>query len=333
MKAWLAGWMFLASAQVGAQALQPVQGQREGTQERGEDRQEPKSEVLDRWRYLRFEVEKVHPEVSVGLVKRWVFRDTFPPDLLAKVKQNPRLKPSRFPFSPQLEGEGQTDSGYMRWPPREREGKNTAALLWYLNGERKELAVNVDLELDHRVGEGSTSFRQSFDELEALVDLSNSQLLAVVYSGIQLPDRIDSPPDVEVESTLHVSFSGSLTDGSSRSVRSADHLLSGEITNALGSLGQVDFSNESHYGITLGWLGYEHLHHTLAFLNVGGEQNVDFLYTISGDAFPLGLVRRQLQEDGWPLVLRGVEHIGYSEGRVSVFRRVEYSLSKKRGSR
>ena len=207
-----------------------------------------------------------------------------------------------------------------------REGKDTGALLWYINGKRKEFAVNVDLVLDQKVGEASSPFREFFDELEVFVDLSKSQLSAVAYGGIQLPDRSTPSSDLEVESTLHVSVSGPLTDRSSRSVRSADHLLSGEITNALGSLGQLAFSNESHYWITLGWLGYEHLYHSLAFLDGEAEETIDFLYTVSGDAFHLRLVRQQLKDDGWPLVLRGIEPIGHSERRVPIFRRVEYTL-------
>ena len=122
MKRWLSIWMLFTSAQVWAQALQPVEEKKKGIGEKVVRVRESETVVLGRWRYVRFEVEEVHPEVSVALVKRWVFGDTFPQGLLRKVKGNPRLKPFRLPFSPQLDRQAETDSGYMRWAPQGREG-------------------------------------------------------------------------------------------------------------------------------------------------------------------------------------------------------------------
>jgi hypothetical protein len=45
--------------------------------------------------------------------------------------------------------------------------------------------------------------------------------------------------------------------------------------------------------------------------------------------FPLRLVSRQIRDDGWPLVLRGREYVGSTADGVSVFRPVEYHLSKR----
>ncbi len=329
MDRWLTILVFFSFTQVWAQALQQVQGQRDVTGEKVVRMEEPKAIVLNRGRYYRFDVEELYPEVSVALVKRWVFRDTFPQDLLRKVKGSPLLKQSRLSFLLNDDRKVETDSGYIRWVPDDGEGKDTGALLWHINGKSTEFVVNVDLVLDHTVGKARPPFGKSFGPLRLTVDLSQSQLLAAEYADINLPDQSTQSSSVDVENTLHVSLSGSLTDRSSKSVRSADGPLSGEITNALGSLRQLVFTNESHYGITLGWLGYEHLLHGMAFVTSESEGTIDFTYTVSGDSFPLSLVRQQLQDAGWPLVLRGTEYVGNSEEGVPIFRRVEYTLSKK----
>ena len=66
------------------------------------------------------------------------FRDTFPQNLLRKVKGSPLLKQSRLSFLLNDDRKVETDSGYIRWVPDDGEGKDTGALLWYINGKSKE---------------------------------------------------------------------------------------------------------------------------------------------------------------------------------------------------
>ena len=153
-----------------------------------------------------------------------------------------------------------------------------------------------------------------------------SRLSGVEYGNNKLSDQSNSRSLVQVQNSLHVSFSGSLSDQSAQSITTTDTLMSGEMDAVLDRLRQVGFNNESHHGITLGWLGYQQLRHGLVFLRQ--DKAVDFEYTVSGDAFPLLLVRRQLQQDGWPLVLRGKEYVGRSEDGLHVFRPVECNLSR-----
>ncbi len=53
--------------------------------------EEPKTIVLNRGRYCRFDVEELYPEVSVALVKRWVFGCFFREVLLSAEYSPPRL--------------------------------------------------------------------------------------------------------------------------------------------------------------------------------------------------------------------------------------------------
>ena len=301
-------------------------GQGKVTEDRVLSEQEPKTITLTRGRYYRFEVQTLRPLVAVVLVKQWVFGKDFPNGLLEKIKTNSGFKKSKLPLFTNQESELEPDTGYIRWRAKEDESRSPGALLWYLNGESKELVLYVDLALDHSLAEGQSPIQTSFGPLRISADLKMSLLSGVGYDDIELPDQSSDPSSIEVQNSLHASFSGSLSDQSSQSIKTTDTLFSGEMNEILERLRQVGFSNDSHHGITLGWLGYQHLKHGLVFLN--RDNTVEFEYTISGDAFPLLLVRRQLQQDGWPLVLRGKEYVGRSEDGLHVFRPVECTLSR-----
>ncbi len=303
-------------------------GQVKGTKNIGLQEQEAKSITLTRGRYYRFEVQKLRPLVSVVLVKQWVFDEDFPAGLLEKIKSHSGFKKSKLPLFTNQETKLEPDTGYIRWRGEKGESKSPGALLWYLNGKSKELVLYVDLTLDHALAEEQPPLRTSFGPLRISADLKMSLLSGVEYDDNALPDQSDSLAAVEVQNSLHVSFSGSLSDQSAQSITTTDTLLSGEMDEVLDRLRQIGFGNESHHGITLGWLGYQHLRHGLVFLRQ--DKTVDFEYTVSGDAFPLLLVRRQLQQDGWPLLLRGKEYVGRSEDGLHVFRPVECNLSRVR---
>ncbi len=300
--------------------------QEKGTRDSGLQGQAPKTIELTRGRYYRFEVQKLSPLVSVVLIKQWVFGEDFPAGLLEKIKANSGFKKSTLPVFTNQNGGHEPDSGYIRWRAREGESRSPEALLWYLNGEIKELVLYVDLALDHSLAEGQPKIQTSFGPLRISADLKMSLLSGVGYDDIELPDQSRGPSLIEVKNSLHASFSGSLSDQSSQSIRTTDTLFSGEMNEMLERLRQVVFSNDSHHGITLGWLGYQQLKHGLVFLN--REKTVEFEYAISGDAFPLLLIRRQLRQNGWPLVLRGKEYVGRSEDGLHVFRPVECTLSR-----
>ncbi len=300
--------------------------QQEGTTDDGLQKQDPKTTTLTRGRYYRFEVQKLRPLVSVVLIKQWVFGTDFPKGLLEKIKANPGFKKSELPLLTSQKSELEPDTGYIRWRAEEGKSKSPGALLWYLNGVSKELALYVDLVLDHSLAEGKPVVQSSFGPLRISADLKMSLISGVGYDDIVLPDQSLGPSSLDVRNSLHVSFSGNLSDQSSQSISTADTLFSGEMNGILGRLRQVGFSNDSHHGITLGWLGYQHLKHGLVFLR--RDSTVDFEYTVSGEAFPLLLVRRQLQQDGWPMVLRGKEYVGRSEDGLHVFRPVECTLSQ-----
>lgn len=282
--------------------------------------------TLTRGRYYRFEVDTIHPSVSVVLVKQWIFGEDFPPGLLESIQGNPNLKQSTLPLLAKQGGNLDTDSGYLRWKPQEGESRKVGALLWYLNGESKELVLYLDISLSHSLSENSPSLEASFDPLQVSADLKMSTILGVQYHQNRLPDQSTADTSIKVENNLHVSFSGSFSDQSGRSIEATDTLISGEMSKILNRLRQVQFSNESHHGITLGWLGYQHLRHSIVFLRRDG--GMDFEYTVSGETFPLLLVRRQLQDNAWPLLLRGKEYVGLSEDGRHVFRPVECILAR-----
>ena len=290
----------------------------------GEDGGEPTRVVLSQARHYRLDVEKLDASVNVALTRRWVFGDAFPKDLLAPIKKSPLLRKSELEGAA---GDEPEDSGYIRWPREEKGREDAGALLWYAHGEKRtELILSVDLRLDHSLGEEKLARSYSFDQLLATVDLKNARISSARWGDMEFPGAKSAA--VDVEDDLQVSITGMLTDRSSASVRGADRLLADEISTSFRGLWRASLANDSHHGIALGWLGYEHLRHGLLLTPARKDGPFAVRYTVSGSPFPLDLVRRQLRDEGWPLVLRGTEYVGSSQEGVYVFRPVEYRLSR-----
>ncbi|MCH8828284.1 MAG: hypothetical protein IID45_01770 [Planctomycetes bacterium] len=293
--------------------------------------QEKKSEtiIIAERRSYRLEVDSLAPTISVTFAKQWSFSNEFPAELLAGLRKNSKLKKSKFPFLIKGDKKGDVESGTIHWPP-DAQGKRAGVMLWFVNGEkRKAVVISVDLSLDHTLGQSRPALDLAFDQLHFSIDLKASKMSAVRWGKLTLPDESSKSPAIDVEATLQVTVTGRLTDESSNSIRLADHLLSERFTQKLGGRGRIDLSNESHHGITLGWLGYERLRHSLLFGAGKPAEAIAFRYRVSGTGFPLRLVSRQIQDDGWPMVLRGHEYVGTAQGDVPVFRPVEYLLSKR----
>lgn len=322
----------VACAQQLPAAQKVKKSKRQRTDEsRAKDQSDRKTLILSESRSYRLDVKKLYPEADVALATQWVFRDEFPSALLAAIKKSGALKKSaKHEVFLDEKGKPEKDSGYIRWAPGEKNRKGTGALLWYVNGvKRKELVVSVDLVLDHKLGAGQKTRSHSFDQLRVRVNLKDQAKISnVKWGNIALPNAGGKRKSVEIENTLQVSVAGSLSEKTCRSIKMADELLAEAVTRSFGNLWQMSFSNESHHGITLGWLGYNHLRHGLGFNSGDGEDAIDFRYTISGNTFPLMLVRRQLERGSWPVVLHSSEYVGTSQDGVNVFRPVEFILSR-----
>ena len=293
---------------------------------------QPKATVLTQGRTYRLVVEKVDPGVALALIKRWQFGEEFPRELLGAIRKNPKLEKSEQAVLLNSCGKPEADSGYIRWLPEGNNFREPAGLLWYVNGEkRRELVVSVDLVLDQSVGKDQPKLEHQFNELRVTMNFEDAKIVQVHWNETALP-KPSGKLAIEVDDFVQVSVDGMLAERSSESIRLTDELLSGEIIQQLGRLSTVEMSNASHHGISLGWMGQDHLRHGLAFSRRGNEGPLGFRYSVSGRAFPLLLMRRQLQDDGWPLVLRGHEYIGQTEDDISVFRPVTFSLSRKRSN-
>lgn len=281
--------------------------------------------ILSQGQYFRLPVAQVNPRIYAAFSTAWTFDGEFPAELLKKIQGHPAYQAAESdPLLQPQENESTQESGYVRWIPNEGNDESAAALLWYLNGERKELVLSVDVLLDPNAKNDSR--RDLFASLETIVDLKQSMISRAEFSDILLTNLSGAQTSHE----LRVSFTGSLTKEGYQSVRSANQLQAGEVTRTLDELWQVELKNESHHGITLGWLGYEHLRHGLLIVMNHPAETIEFQCTVAGEAFPLDLIRRQLEE-GWPLVLRGYQHAGATEDGTNAFRPVEYMLFKETG--
>ena len=204
------------------------------------------------------------------------------------------------------------------------------ALLTVIDGPKsKLLGLRVDLLLDHKLGAGKGKpYSLTFDDLMVQVDLENGKLSNVKWGDRKLPGKNDKSKGITVDDSLEVDVMGMLTKKSSNGLRAADELFSGELLQKFQLLGLTDLKNISHHGITLGWLGHEDLRHRLSFLVGKPKVPIAFRYRISGDPFPIKVVRRQLQPAGWPMVPRGHRYVGSTANGLRVFRPVEFVLSR-----
>ena len=250
------------------------------------DAEQPKTSVLTQGRTYRLVVEKVDPGVALALMKRWKFGEEFPQELLEAIRKNPKLEKSEQAVLLNSRGTPEVDSGYIRWLPEGNNSREPAALLWYVNGEkRRELVVNVDLLLDQSVAKDQPNLEHRFDEFRVTTNLENAKIAQVHWNETAFP-KPSKKLAITVDDFVQVSVTGTLAERSSESVRLADELLSGEIIQQLGRLSAAEMSNASHHGITLGWMNQDHLRHGLAFSRRGNDGPLDFRYSVSGQAFP-----------------------------------------------
>jgi hypothetical protein len=284
--------------------------------------------ILTDQRTYRFDVAKLEPKVYVKVERNWSFGKAFPPGLAEAVRRHGKYKKLDAKLLGNEKGKPQADGGYIRWESTGRQRSDSGALLTIIDGpKRKLLGLRVDLLLDHKLGTGKP-FALKFDGLQVDVHLEDGRLADVKLAGMDLPARSDKSQAIVVEDGLEVDVLGTLTAKSSKAIRAADELLSGELLQRLQLLGMNDLKNASHHGITLGWLGHENLRHHLSFLVGKPADPITFRYRVGGDSFPIKLVRGQLEQAGWPLVLTGHRYVGSTADGVRVFRPVEYVLSK-----
>ena len=315
---------FAVVAVLSTGALAQPQPQTSG-EAQGQPAQNETPTLISRGVFYRLDVEKMDTNVYITLAKRWTFStETFPNELVAKMKKDTAYTDATSNPNPDEPPIG--ESGYVRWSPGDDAPLNPGALLWFVNTpEEREVVVSVDLVL-HRaqLGNGKPPRAHTFGGLRITSDLGKALLSDFEYNGHLAPPK---RPGITSDDSIQVTCTGRLTDATAESVRSADSVLAGELARSLERAWQVDFQNESHHGITLGWLGHEQLRHGLIFA-VAPKGAIDFQYAVSGVPFPLSLIEQQLGDNGWPLVLRGTEYTGRSQDGRHVYRPVEFLLSK-----
>ena len=287
--------------------------------------------LLSRSRYYRLDVETVDKSILVTVSRRWLYKDGFPEGLIAAIRKQPDLKETDRRLFDSRDGKVAA-SQYIRWEPS-KTGKKAAALLLYVDGTdadgepRHELAISVDLELDAMLGKAQPQQTVVFDEMAVDLDLTNARLAAVRWSGKPLQDG-DAQGEGP-EHTVDIRVTGTLTAESSANIRGADALLADDVTNAFRSLAAISFQNESHHGITLGWLGLDHLRHGLIVVPRKDGKIYDLQYSVAGESFDLEAMRRQLEAASWPIVLRGRDYVGTSLSGQHVFQPVECLVSRR----
>ena len=287
--------------------------------------------VLSRSRYYRLDVETVDKSVLVTISRRWLFKDGFPKGLIASVRKHAEIKQTDQRLFDSRDGKVAA-SQYIRWEPKAT-GTKAAALLLYVDGTdtdgeaRHELAISVDLELDATLGKAQPKQTIAFDLMSVDLDLTTGQVAAVRWSDKPLADG-----DVEgdgPEHTVEIRVTGTLTAESSANIRGSDALLADDVTNSFRSLASVSFQNESHHGITLGWLGLDHLRHGLIVVPQQDGKLYDLQYSVAGASFDLDAMRRQLLAESWPIVLRGRDYVGSTMSGQHVFQPIECMVSRR----
>ena len=289
----------------------------------------PAALTLARTRVYRLDVASVDDEIDVGMARQWTYQDKLPAKLLAQIKAHPQHKLAGKRVSVGPEGDDKHQSGFLRLVTKDKTDSEAGALLWYVDGPRRhELVVSLHVTVDHTMGLDKPKRSLAFGPLKVAVDLDGGMIGKVTWKRQTLPQMGDAGDGVKVVSTLQVSVLGHLSKLSSEAVFATDRVLSDELMRTGGGLGARNFDNASHHGITLGWLGHDTIRHGLLFVPGGAGEPIRFRYTAGGEPFPLALVRNQLADDGWPLVLRGHEYVDSTTEGTRVFRPVQYVLSK-----
>lgn len=283
----------------------------------------PRQVQLTRRRSYRLEAERVQPGASVKIVKSWVFGKAVPKGLVDAVARHPRAS--------RLKGKsGKSGSIVITWQPPKKKGPRAGAMLWLVDGPKtKFVYVEVVFAWDRTGAKQAPPRDLAFDDLKLHVDVENTNVTDVRWAEHKLPDKSRKASQISVSTAVEVAVVGMLTAKSSRQLRAADELSSGTLMQELRRLGWTDLQNDSHYGITLGWLGHEKLRHRLAVIPGKPGEPIAFRYQVSGEGVPLKLVRRQFADAGWPMVLSGTQYVGSSSNGVVVVQPVELILSRR----
>ena len=287
--------------------------------------------LLSRSRYYRLDVETVDKSVLVTVSRRWLYKDGFPEGLIAAIRKHPDVKQTDSRLFDSRDGKIQA-SQYIRWDPSPS-GSRAAALLLYVDGTdadgetRHELAISVDLEVDATLGKAKPKQTVVFDAMSVDLDLDTARLTAVRWSDKPLADG-DAEGDGP-EHTVDIRVTGTLTAESSANIRGADALLADDVSNSFRSLAAIAFQNESHHGITLGWLGLDQLRHGLIVVPQQDGKLYDLQYSVAGESFDLDAMRRQMEVASWPIILRGRDYVGTSLSGQHVFQPVECLVSRR----
>ena len=272
-------------------------------------------------RSYRLHVQKVNSRIWVRMERQWEFK-TLPAEIVESIRKHPHAKPLGG-------GKGKKAKGAaIRWKPNK---KGVSALFWFFDGPKAKLVgVSIDLILDRKGPKQPESVFYNFDGLRVAADVENARLTAVTWNKRKLPNASRKSAGLIVDNAAEIDAMGTLTEKSSRALEAADGVFSGDVLQKLRALAWSDLTNNSHHGITLGWLGHEHLRHNLFLLPGKPGQPFAFRYRVSGKSVPLKLVRRQLGDDGWPMVLSGKQYVGQTTTGLQILRPVEFVLSKQR---
>ena len=287
--------------------------------------------LLSRSRYYRLDVETVDKNVLVTVSRRWLYKDGFPAGLIAAIRKHPDVKQTDSRLFDSRDGKIEA-SQYIRWDPA-KSGSRAAALLLFVDGTdadgeaRHELAISVDLEVDATLGKAKPKQTVNFDAMSVDLDLDTAKLSAVRWSDKPLADG-DAEGDGP-EHTVDIRVLGTLTAESSANIRGADSLLADDISNSFRSLAAIAFQNESHHGITLGWLGLDQLRHGLIIVPQQDGKLYDLQYSVAGESFDLDAMRRQMEASSWPIILRGRDYVGTSLSGQHVFQPIECLVSRR----
>ena len=287
--------------------------------------------LLSRSRYFRLDVETVDKSVLVTVSRRWLYKDGFPAGLIAAIRKHPAVKQTDSRLFDSRDGKIQA-SQYIRWDPSPS-GSRAAALLLYVDGTdadgeaRHELAISVDLEVAATLGKAKPKQTVAFDAMSVDLDLDTARLTAVRWSDKPLADG-DAEGDGP-EHTVDIRVTGTLTADSSANIRGAAALLADDVSNSFRSLAAIAFQNESHHGITLGWLGLDQLRHGLIVVPQQDGKLYDLQYSVAGESFDLDAMRRQMEVASWPIILRGRDYVGTSLSGQHVFQPVECLVSRR----
>lgn len=282
--------------------------------------------IVSNPRTYRLEVGKIDADILLNLERRWTFKKAIPASLLTAIRKHPKKKQLKESTGTTSKRKPKVETGYIRWSPDKKSPNKAGALLWYRNGQkRKEVVIGLDVVVGakSRKGEAKASFK--FEDLRIVANLEKGQLIDVGFNDAGLPKESDG---VKITETMEANVSGELSAQSSKTINAANELLSDELQQKFRAAAFSNLKNESHHGITLGWLGHESLGHNLMLIPGGPKKNHAFRYRVAGGPFPLMLIRRQIGKTGWPMMLSGHEYLGSTESGRGIFRRVEYQLAR-----